>query len=216
MAARIRIMIRILFGALVAWLFIGGAAMAVEEPPHTIVEKAALGQGATFELRRYAPKIVAEVTVSGDRREAANDGFRALAGYIFGDNAPKAKIAMTAPVQQSRVKGEKIAMTAPVQQAGHGDQWIVRFVMPKEYTMATLPKPTNPAIRLIEEPEQTIAAVRFSGTAGDKALADKTAALEAALAARKLTAEGAPFYAFYDPPWTLPFMRRNEVMVGVR
>lgn len=179
--------------------------MAIETPRHTVLKS----DGA-IEVRAYEPMVVAEVTVSGDRGEAANRGFRPLANYIFGDNAPKAKIAMTAPVTQSR--GEKIAMTAPVTQMREGASWQVRFVMPASYTMADLPKPNDPDVRLIEQPARRMAVLRFSGFAGETKLAEKERGLLSWMAARGLQLAGPVTYAFYDPPWTPPFMRRNEVM----
>lgn len=184
--------------------------MAVEEPPHTVVAK-----DGQFELRDYAPLVVAEVTVEGRRWEAANRGFRPLADYIFGANVPKEKIAMTAPVAQRRT-GETIAMTAPVAQSEAGEgRWVVRFVMPAGQTLESLPEPANAAVRLVSEPARRFAAVRFSGLAGDETIARKEATLRDWIAARGLTPAGPPSYAYYDPPWTLPWLRRNEVMIPV-
>jgi hypothetical protein len=167
-----------------------------------------------IEIREYAPQIVAETTVAGERDEAIREGFRRLAGYIFGDNAPKQKIAMTAPVVQAP-KGEKIAMTAPVDQARTGEGWRVRFTMPAEYTMATLPQPNNEAVRLAEVPGKRMAAIRFSGVATEGDLAENERKLLDFTNEQGLTPKGAPHYAFYDPPWTLPWNRRNEVMVEI-
>jgi hypothetical protein len=193
-------------------LMSGGPAMAVEEPPHTIVEKA-----GAFELRRYESMVVAEVVVSGERSAAANAGFRLLANYIFGGNEPKAKIAMTAPVTQSSGKGETIAMTAPVTQAqtGAASDWVIGFVMPRGSRLETMPVPLDPKVKLRVVPERTIAALRFSGLAGMTTLTEKTGELQAELRRRGLATAGPVTFAFYDPPWTLPFMRRNEVMVEV-
>ncbi len=185
------------------------AAMATPEPPFKVEQR----QGA-FEVRQYGPLIVAEVTVEGRRGEAASRGFRPLANYIFGDNAPKAKIAMTAPVIQTR--GEKIAMTAPVAQSAAGEgRWIVRFVMPEGSTMANLPAPNDPNVALIEQPGARYAVVRFSGLNTEAALTEKTTDLTGFIAKAGLKAKAAPVYAFYDPPWTPPFMRRNEVLIAI-
>lgn len=187
----------------------GGPAMAVEEPPHAVVER----DGA-FEVRRYEQTVVAEVVAQGDRASAANAGFRMLAGYIFGANAPKAKIEMTAPVTQTR--GEKIAMTAPVTQTSDGEDWVIGFVMPKGSTLAAMPAPRDPAVKLREVPARTVAALRFSGFAHSDTLAAKSEAFAAQVRARGYAIAGPVTYGFYDPPWTLPFMRRNEVMAEVR
>lgn len=166
-----------------------------------------------IEIRDYAPQIVAQTTVSGERDAAINEGFRRLAGYIFGDNSPRQKIEMTAPVVQTA--GEKIAMTAPVSQTPAGGAWIVRFTMPAGYTLATLPRPNNGAVGLVETPARRMAAIRFSGLVNDGDLAANEARLRDDLKARGIAARGPAHYAFYDPPWTLPWNRRNEVMVEI-
>ncbi len=166
-----------------------------------------------IEIRNYAPHIVAEVTVSGERKEAINQGFRLIADYIFGNNTASSKMAMTAPVIQQ--PSEKIAMTAPVIQQGSGGQWNVRFVMPANYTLATIPKPNNTAVTLHEIASKRFAAIRFSGMAGEETLKEKTDALNAFIADKKLKTLSTPTFAFYNPPWTLPFLRRNEVMVEI-
>jgi hypothetical protein len=181
----------------------------IEQPRYEV-----LAQDGAFELRQYAPTIVAEVTVPGDRDAAVNAGFKLLAGYIFGANVPKQKIEMTAPVTQQ--PGEKIAMTAPVTQQAKGGEWIVRFVMPSSWTMNTLPKPTDPRIRLETVPARKMAAIRFSGFHSDSSYAAKAEALSAEMAKRGLRPAGPAVYAYYDPPWTLPFMRRNEVLWPVQ
>ncbi|NWG45985.1 MAG: heme-binding protein [Alphaproteobacteria bacterium] len=201
--------------ALLALAFVtfqGCAVMAEVEEPAFGVERSE----PPFELRRYAPMIVAEVEVGGSREQAVNAGFRILADYIFGGNAPRETIEMTAPVTQSESPaepaGEKIAMTAPVQQTGREGRWTVRFVMPSEWTLDTLPRPNDPRIALVPVPERLLASVRFSGVPRETRLAEKSAALDAWIAAAGLTPRGEPVYAFYDPPWTLPFLRRNEVL----
>jgi effector-binding domain-containing protein len=170
-----------------------------------------------IEIREYAPQIVAETTIAGEREEAIREGFRRLAGYIFGDNAPREKVAMTAPVVQSP-KGEKIAMTAPVDQSSDGtgaNAWRVRFTMPAEYELSSLPQPNNSAVRLSELPAKRVAAIRFSGLASEGDLVENERKLLDFARAQRLTIVGSPHYAFYDPPWTLPWNRRNEVMVEI-
>lgn len=175
-----------------------------------------------FTVRRYEPMIVASVAVTGDRRAAINGGFQLLADYIFGNNDGGAKIAMTAPVlQEPRAgegegEGERIAMTSPVVQAPAGaNRWEVSFVMPAEYTMASLPKPRNETVQIAEVPPRTVAAVAFSGSPNAGALDRRAAELAEWIAARGMRPLGAPRFAFYDPPWTLPFLRRNEIFVDV-
>ena len=194
--------------ALVAILW-GGFALSVEEPAFRSVLKA-----GEFELRDYPALVVAETTASGGQREAASEGFRRLAGYIFGANRTKQKIAMTAPVAQQRTS-ERIAMTAPVAQTAEAGGWVVRFTMPGAYTLATLPEPVNPEVKLRETPPTRYAVVRFSGLARPDTVGTQTKALEDWIAARSLQPTGPATLAQYNPPWTLWFLRRNEVMIPV-
>ncbi|MDH4400065.1 MAG: heme-binding protein [Burkholderiaceae bacterium] len=187
-----------------------GIAMATEEPSYRSIL-----QEAPFEIREYPSLIAAEVTVSGERSEAVSAGFRLLAGYIFGGNTRKQSIAMTAPVIQNESPNEKIAMTAPVMQSPDPSGWIIRFIMPASYTLETLPTPNDPKVRLVSLPPKRLAVVRFSGLVDDNDVEQQTAVLRTFIAKQKLTAIGTPSLARYDPPWTLWFLRRNEVMLEV-
>ena len=199
----------ILAGILVLRAALWGPIVSkVEQPKYEVLES---DQG--MEIRDYAAMIVAEVDVSGERRKAIGEGFRNIADYIFGNNLSAQKVAMTAPVTQQA--SEKISMTAPVTQQGEGNSWQVRFVMPAGYTMATLPKPKNAAVKLKEIEGKRCAVIRFSGFAGEHSLKDHTDKLTGFVRAKKLRAVSAPIYAYYNPPWTLPFLRRNEVMIEV-
>jgi hypothetical protein len=180
----------------------------VEQPNYQVVERS-----GAIEIRDYAPMIVAEAEVSGERREAISTGFRIIADYIFGNNTAALKVPMTAPVTQEG--SEKIAMTAPVTQQGDDDTWRVRFIMPSSYTIETLPKPNDPTVRLKEVGAKRFAVIRFSGTAGEDSLRRHTEELDEFISAKNLKAPAAPTYAFYNPPWTLPFLRRNEVMMEI-
>jgi hypothetical protein len=189
-----------------------GMAMATEEPAFEVVEKS-----GDFELRRYAPMVVAETWVAGSMREASGKGFRLLADYIFGNNTARAggneKIRMTAPVTMEQAS-ERIRMTAPVGIAPVGERWRVHFVMPAEYTLEALPAPNDPAVRLREVPAGHYAVIRFSGLVGAQKLAGKTAELLAWLDSKGIEPVGEAALARYNPPWTLPFMRRNEILVA--
>ena len=195
---------------LVGLLSTGNTALAVEEPRFSIVVK-----DGDFEVRDHAATIVAEVTVKGDQKGAASNGFRLLAAYIFGGNTRRQAIAMTAPVEQVRTS-ETIAMTAPVTQMPDGGAWVVRFTMPAGYTLETLPRPNDPAVSLKEVAPARFAVLRFSGLAREASVAEKTAELATLLKARHLQAVGPVSLAQYNPPWTPWFMRRNEVMVPVQ
>jgi hypothetical protein len=199
--------------AVVAVVLLGAALWGpivsnVEQPKYQVVESS-----GNIEIRDYAPQIVAEAEVAGDRRDAIGKGFRIIADYIFGNNTTAQKLPMTAPVTQQG--SGKIAMTAPVTQQGDGNIWRVRFVMPSSYTIETLPKPNNPAVKLKEIGAKRYAVIRFSGMAGEDSLKHRTEELNAFISAKNLTPLSAPTYAFYNPPWTLPFLRRNEVMVEI-
>ncbi|MDZ8095358.1 MAG: heme-binding protein [Nostoc sp. DedQUE05] len=172
-----------------------------------------------IEIRQYEPKIVAETLIEAQRDRANKAAFSILAAYIFGENTSVTKIAMTAPVTQSQ-PSEKIAMTAPViQQEARGNiasTWAVQFVMPSEYTLATLPKPKDSRITIKEVPSNKVAAIRFSGSAGDEQLQEKEVKLSAFLAQQGIEPKGKPIYAFYDSPFILPAFRRNEVMLELK
>ena len=194
----------------VATLVFGGPAMAIEQPRYSVAKK-----DGDFELRRYQPYIVAEVVVSGDQGQAVQQGFRKLAGYIFEGNAGKSKIAMTAPVAQ-QPRGETIAMTSPVAQTPEGrGQWTVQFMMPSSYTLQTLPTPDNADIHFKAEPAREMAVLHFSGVARDTNYRQRSEELRRWIATKGLTSRGAATLAQYDPPWTLWFMRRNEVWLEI-
>lgn len=203
-----------------------GLAAAVEEPKFETLLK----DGA-FELRRYPALVIAEVVVSGDMDAASNRGFRAIADYIFGNNTAVAtgeststKIAMTAPVLTQPVASgpEKIAMTAPVSvealasNSMDAQQWRVQFVMPSKYQLATLPKPNNDTVKLREIPARTTAVHTYSWLNSEARVQQKTDELLAWMQAQKLKGTGAPQLARYDPPWTLPMWRRNEIQIDTQ
>ncbi len=180
-------------------------ASAVEEPPYQVIAR-----DGDFEIRDYPALTLAETGVDADRSTAGNQGFRKLAGYIFGGNATKQSIEMTAPV----IEAPRGAMGD--QALGGSKGWTIRFVMPRGLSLAILPKPDAEGIILREEPPTRYAILRFSGLAGDDAVAVKTAELERLLKVRNLAAAGPPLVAQYNPPWTLPFLRRNEIMIAIR
>lgn len=192
-----------------------GVRTGTEEPAFTEV-----GRIGDIEIRTYGERIAAQTVVTGTSEAARNRGFQRLAGYIFGGNTARTSIAMTAPVAQAGEgapgRSQSIAMTAPVAQGAVGqDRWTIQFFMPSEYTMANLPVPRDPAVVLAMVPAETYAVLRFSGLGSARAVAEKEAELDAALTGSGWTSAGDPVVWFYDPPWTLPPMRRNEVAVRV-
>ena len=193
--------------------FISNLSMAIEEPKFVSSDIE-----APFEIRQYESILIAEVLVEGTRDEASNKGFRLIAAYIFGQNQVNEKISMTAPVtvEEQNIKSEKIAMTAPVGIEPNAGKWTVSFVMPAQYTMESLPKPLNDKVQLRQISAVKRAVVSFSGFYDTQKVAEKTLELEMWMKTRNLQANGAPHFARYNPPWTLPFMRRNEIMITVR
>lgn len=190
-----------------------GIRGGTEEPSFTVERKV-----GDVEIRRYGNRIAAETTIDADEEKARNEGFRRLAGYIFGGNTGKTKIAMTAPVAQSpggkKPSSEKIAMTAPVAaQRGAGGQWMIRFFMPSEYTMESLPTPKDDRVRLVSVPGERVAVLRYSGAYDPKAVEARIAELLRTLRDNGIEPAGEPMSWFYDPPWTVPFLRRNEAVV---
>ncbi|MBM2575443.1 heme-binding protein [Jannaschia sp. Os4] len=194
----------------------------IETPAHAVIAAApAPGFDGRIEVRRYAPMIVAEVTVAADSRRAASSaGFRPLASYIFGANAPGQKIAMTAPVAVTPADaggmagggGAKIAMTSPVTTAPGGDgEWTVRFMMPSEWTMDTLPAPEDPRVRLVETAPETRATLRFVGRATPERVEAAVAALDSYIAGAGLAPAGDVTWAGYDGPSVPEAERRWEV-----
>lgn len=192
---------------------VAGVRTGIEEPPHS-AQKVADG----VEIRRYAARIAAQTAVLADEEAARNAGFRRLAGYIFGANHRREKITMTAPVGQQATagSGQKIAMTAPVaQQADSGQGWLIRFYMPSEWTLDTLPSPDDDRVELVTVPPETVAVLRFSGDRGPRSVAARTAELRDILRSKNFEPAGEPTAWFYDPPWTAPCRRRNEIAIPV-
>jgi hypothetical protein len=185
-----------------------GVRIGTEEP-HYITE-ARLGD---VEIRRYGPRVAAQTAVTGSGQDALSEGFRRLAGYIFGGNHRNTSIAMTAPVAQH---SDSIAMTAPVAQSRTTDgDSVIRFFMPSKWSMDLLPEPDDGLVTLVEVPGETVAVLRFTGDRSTRAMATKTEELLETLRDSHFHPGGDPVAWFYDPPWTLPFRRRNEVVVPV-
>lgn len=192
---------------------VAGIRIGLEEPKFNAVE---LARGV--QVRHYRERIAAQTKVSGQSEDQARStGFRRLAKYIFGGNDGGQNIAMTAPVavQTNRSRGTKIAMTAPVAQQREADEWVIRFFMPAQWTMETLPKPDDPRVELVTVPPEKYAVLRFSGGYDARQVAEQTARLRDVLRENGFEPTGEPTAWFYDPPWTLPFRRRNEVAIPV-
>ena len=195
-----------------------------------------------FEIREYEPVLIAETTVDGDMSTASSSGFRLLADFIFGNSlvpgtTQAGKIAMTAPVtlepQSAKIamtapvtvepQSEKIAMTAPVTMSAASaepvmtasNKWRVHFVMPSQYTLANIPQPKNSEVKLREIPGKFFAVNSYTGFNTQARVQAKTDELSAWVATQKMNALSSPQLSRYDPPWTLPMLRRNEIMIEI-
>jgi hypothetical protein len=203
-------MLRIL--ALFAPLLLAGCTVfgvrTVAEPPFTVVDRPVDG----IEVRRYTPRVAAEVRFAAGDSRPEGRAFRLLFDYISGANAGGSELAMTAPVEQA---GTAIAMTAPVEMGQGGDAFVMRFFLPEGFTVATAPVPDDPRVVLVGLEAEHVAVTGFTGWWTRAGVARRQADLVALLGETPWQPTGAPTAWFYDPPWTLPFFRRNEVAVPV-
>ena len=193
---------------LIVGVLAGPVMSDVEKPDYKVIQSE-----QNIEIRQYEPMIIAEVEVDGKREDAIGDGFRLLADYIFGNNTVQQVISMTAPVQQK--ENQKIAMTAPVQQQSTGKSWRMSFVMPSKYSMDSLPVPNNNRVRLKEILTKKFVVIEFSGTNSNENVTEHENQLMNYIEANQIKIIDSPKYAFYNPPWSLPFLRRNEVMIEI-
>ena len=199
---------------------------SIEKPVYSVMSEA-----DGYEIREYAPYIIAETIISGakSRDDAAQKGFPIVAGYIFGDNTTKDKIAMTAPVNTEvddsekiamtvPVNTEKIAMTAPVNTEAEDTEgtYKISFVMPSKYTLNTLPTPNDSRVELREVPARKVAVKRFSWSNSESTFKKQEAEFLAALARDDVETVGVVNIARYNVPWTIPFMLRNEVQIEIK
>ncbi len=185
------------------FLFESENAMAIEEPSFTVEQKTEV-----FEIRNYGPTLVAETKVQADFDEAGNKAFRILADYIFGNNTSQTQIEMTAPVSQ---QSEKIAMTAPVSMSADGSNYVVQFTMPSSYNIKNLPKPNDPRVQIRELPPRRVAVYRYSGSWSEKRYKEKLLDFKNNLDQMNLTTLGDPVFARFNSPFSLWFLRRNEI-----
>ena len=183
---------------------IGPIMSNVEVPAYKILKKE-----QNIEIRQYPPLIVAEVKTAGSRQASISDGFRILADFIFGNNEGEKQLSMNGPITQQQ--GIKIAMTAPVQQEKTDTEWAISFIMPSKFSIDTIPNPINDRIKIIQIPSKRYAVVTFSGRSTEEKLTTHTNELEKYIYGSNYSKAGNAKYAFYNPPWTLPFLRRNEI-----
>ncbi|HEX7724873.1 MAG TPA: heme-binding protein [Candidatus Paceibacterota bacterium] len=203
----------IVIGLVVVWSLWGFFSSRVEQAQYSIVKKT-----GDYEIRNYAAHIEAQTTVTGEYDTALKEGFRIIAGYIFGGNVQKQGIAMTAPVverQGDTVQSQKIAMTAPVRVSDQKDVYTVSFVMPSAYTLESLPTPTDNRVKLVSVSPQKLAVLRFSWYRTSARVLRMQNKLMNDLARDGVKTIGRPSYAGYNAPWTPPWLLRNEVAVQV-
>jgi len=197
---------------LIFFILISNSIMATDEPDFNLILKE-----DRFEIREYAPKIIAQIEVFGDFDQASSKGFKVLADYIFGNNKSKdgnSRIEMTAPVEMEPLP-QKIDMTRPVLTEGNDNTWIVSFIMPNEFTLETLPEPNDKNIKILSIPKEKYAVIVFSGLVRESSYLEKENLLIQFIEENKLKTSGEIKIARYNPPWTLPFFRRNELMIKV-
>lgn len=182
----------------------------IEKPAYTVLEKR-----DGYEIREYKSYIVAETKVRGDRQEALTAGFQIIADYIFGNNVSKKSIAMTAPVLETEAS-EKISMTSPVLSTEDiSGERTIAFVVPSEYTLDTLPTPNNTAVTLREVPAHKVAVLKFTWYATQARIEKKKGMLISLLERDKMTVSGEVQVAQYNPPLSMPFVLRNEIIIPV-
>ena len=198
------IVVVLVFGA----AMIGPIMSNVEVPAYKILKKE-----QNIEIRQYPPLIIAEVKTAGSRQDAIGDGFRILADFIFGNNEGEKQLSMNGPITQQ--EGIKIAMTAPVQQEQTDAEWAISFIMPSKFSIDTIPNPINDRIKIIQIPSKRYAVITFSGRSTEANLTKHTNKLEIYMNESSYSKVGNAKYAFYNPPWTLPFLRRNEVQFEI-
>jgi DNA gyrase inhibitor GyrI len=199
-----------IFLSFLALIFMSGCAVTAEEISHNVIKK-----DGNIEIRQYDETVIAKVTVEATRREATSKAFRSLFKFISGDNVAKQEISMTAPVSQQPVS-QKIPMTTPVAQESAGEgQWQIAFYMPNDMEFDITPKPTNDNVTIERIPAQKMAAIRFSGRSTDDNIAKHEQELLQYMTDNNIDYIPEPTYAFYNPPWTPWFMRRNEVLFKI-
>lgn len=182
-----------------------GVRSGYESAPYEVVEQL----DTDLEIRRYDARLAAETTApAGD-----NQAFRRLFRYITGANQGEREVAMTVPVERNAAA--EIAMTVPVERNRDSSNTTLRFFLPASFSTETAPIPSDPGVRIVEVPPQTLAVLRFSGFGFDASVERKMAELLERLETTEWDPQGEPLAYFYDPPWALPFLRRNEVLVGV-
>jgi hypothetical protein len=194
-------------------LFLAGCSVfgirSADEPKYQV-----LNDFGHIQIRQYPALVIAQTEVNADYKNSSSQGFERLAGYIFGNNKKQQKIAMTAPVIQEQ-EVETMAMTAPVIQQKSGPVWQMAFVLPSNYSVSTAPVPVDSAVFITGIPGKKVAVIRYSGSLSEQGIEEKSEELKNWLDKQGYKAISPSRSAAYDPPWTLPFLRRNEVHIDI-
>lgn len=173
-----------------------------------------LYEDKTYEIREYAPYLVAQVSISQDKKDKSSEAFRMLAGFIFGKNKTQNSISMTSPVVEK--DSTKISMTSPVKEFNESDGYTMQFIMPKKFTLSTLPIPLNKKIQIKEVKAHTVAVLKYTWTNSlEKKQKNKEKLLKWIKTDKKYSQKGAAYFASYNPPWTIPFLKTNEVLIPI-
>ncbi len=183
--------------------------MAIETPKYTVLQ-----EEGSFQVRDYTEYVTAEITVEGKFEEVGSKAFRHLFDYISGNNLKKQKIDMTAPVEQKQ-KGERINMTAPVEQKGLDGKYTLSFVLPQSYSLENAPTPNDPRVVIQKNPPRRIACVTFSGLWGESNYNENLLKLQMWINSKSFKIIGEPIYARYNSPFSLWFLRRNEILIEI-
>lgn len=207
--------LKLILGTLMGLLAAGCSLFGVgseEQPNYKILTKV-----ENKEIRQYDSYIIAKTTISGSFKDAQSKGFRILAGYIFGKNKSQQKIAMTSPVVQ-KSESEKISMTAPVVISPNENKtWTMTFSMPSKFTLESLPLPTDDRVKIEKIEGKLVAALTYSGFWNESINAKKAQELIHWMKDYKeYQISSAPMFAGYNPPWTIPFLRRNEMLIELK
>jgi hypothetical protein len=194
-------------------VFLAGCSVfgirSADEPNYQVLNNYGL-----IQIRHYPALVIAQTEANADYKNSSSQAFQRLAGYIFGKNKKQQNITMPAPVIQEQ-KAETMSMTAPVIQQKSGSVWLMAFVLPQGYSVSTVPVPLDPKVLIKEIPDKKVAVIQYSGSLSEQGIEEKSKELKNWLTQQGYQALSPARSAAYDPPWTLPFLRRNEVHIDI-
>jgi hypothetical protein len=207
---------KLLFALLIPLILTGCSLFGdsgVKNAPYTLLKS---DQEQKIEVRNYESMVLVSSDMSAD---GMNSAFRDLFRYITGENEGSTEIAMTAPVlineSEAASTGTEIAMTAPVFMKERSEEQVMSFVMPADFTLKSTPKPTNPNVWVTEVKDYKVVVIKFSGLLSDSNVETQTEILNSWIAKNGYTAISEPINAAYNGPFTIPWLRHNEVLIEV-